>query len=141
MMLDTVIIPSIMTVRYSQQTTRGTMKELIERLNEIDAEKAELEAALVQAKAEMKTSIVEQIRDLLADNGFTADEILPLVAPPEPAKPVRFFPTYAMKDGPTKTYTRGVLPGWMKDAMAQVGLDPRMGADRAAFKERHMIQV
>jgi DNA-binding protein H-NS len=117
------------------------MKELIERLNEIDAEKAELEAALAQAKVEMKSSIVEQIRDLLAENGFTADEILPLVAPAEPAKPARVFSTWVMKGDPTKTYTRGVLPGWMKDDMASVGLDPRMGEDRAKFKSEHMVQV
>ena len=117
------------------------MKELIERLNEIDAEKAELEAALAQAKIELKSSIVEQIRDLLAENGYTADEILPLVAPPEPAKATRVFSTWAMKDDPIKVYTRGVLPGWMKDAMTAVGLDPRMGADRITFKDAYMVQV
>jgi len=117
------------------------MKEIIERLNEIDAEKAELEAALAQAKVEMRSSIVEQIRDLLAENGYTADEILPLVAPAEPAKPARVFLTYAMKDDPSKTYSRGVQPGWMKDAMAAVGLDPRMGEDRTKFKSEYMVQV
>ena len=117
------------------------MKELIERLEEIKAEEAELEAALAQAKVDMKSSIVEQIRDLLAENGYTAEEILPLVAPAEPAKPARVFSTYAMKDDPSKVYTRGVLPGWMKDAMAAVGLDPRMGEDRTKFKAEHMVQV
>ena len=117
------------------------MKEIIERLEKIKAEEAELEAALAQAKIEMKAGVIEQIRDLLADNGFTADEILPLVAPPEPAKPDRVFSTWAMKDDPTKTYTRGVLPGWMKDAMAAVGLDPRMGEDRTKFKSEYMVQV
>jgi len=117
------------------------MKEIIERLNEIDAEKAELEAALAQAKVEMKFSIVEQIRDLLEENGYTADEILPLVAPPEPVKPARVFSTWAMKDDPGKVYSRGVLPGWMKDAMAAVGLDPRMGEDRTKFKSEYMVQV
>ena len=121
------------------------MKEIIERLNEIDAEKAELEAALAQAKVEMKSYVVEQIRDLLAENGYTADEILPLVAPAEPAKPARVFSTWAMKDDPAtppfRTYTRGVLPGWMKDDMASVGLDPRMGEDRTKFKSEYMVQV
>lgn len=117
------------------------MKEIIERLNEIKAEEAELEAALAKAKIEMRSSIVEQIRDMLAENGFTADEILPLVAPAEPAKPARVFSTYAMKDDPGKVYSRGVLPGWLKDAMIAVGLDPRMGEDRAKFKAEHMVQV
>ena len=117
------------------------MKEIIERLNEIDAEKAELEAALAQAKVEMKGSIVEQIRDLLAENGYTADEILPLVAPAEPAKPARVFTTWALKSDPSVTYTRGVLPDKLKNAMAAVGLDPRMGADRITFKDAYMVQV
>ena len=117
------------------------MKEIIERLNEIKEEEAELEAAIAQLKIELKSSIVEQIRDLLAENGFTADEILPLVAPAEPAKPARNFPTWALKSDQTKTYTRGVLPGWMKDAMGEIGLDPRMGEDRAKFKNEHMVQV
>ena len=88
---------------------------------------------------------VEQIRDLISENGYTADEILPLVAPPEPDKPVRVFSTWAMKDDPSnppfKTYTRGVLPGWLKDAMVAVGLDPRMGDDRTKFKNERMFQV
>jgi hypothetical protein len=117
------------------------MKEIIERLNEIDAEKAELEAALAQAKVEMKFSIVEQIRDLLEENGYTADEILPLVAPPEPVKPARVFSTWALKSDPSVTYTRGVWPDKLKDAMAAVGLDPRMGADRITFKDAYMVQV
>jgi len=117
------------------------MKELIERLNEIDSEKAEIEAALAQAKVEMKASIVEQIRDLLAENGYTADEILPLLVPAKAAKPDRVFSTYAMKDNPGKVYSRGVLPGWMKDAMVAVGLDPRMGEDRTKFKAEHMVNV
>ena len=117
------------------------MKELIERLNEIDAEKAELEAALAQAKVEMKSSIVEQIREMLAENGFTADEILPLLSPAEPAKPARNFPTWALKSDPSVTYTRGVLSEKLKSAMAAVGLDPRMGEDRTKFKNEYMVQV
>lgn len=117
------------------------MKELIERLEEINSEKAELEAALAQAKIEMKGHVVEQIRDLLAENGYTADEILPLVVPAAPPKPTRVFSTWALKDDPGKVYSRGVLPGWLKDAMAAVGLDPRMGADRITFKDAYMVQV
>ena len=117
------------------------MKELIKRLEEIKAEEAELEAALAKAKIEMREYVVERIREMLAENGFTADEILPLVAPAEPAKPARNFQTWALNSDQTKTYTRGVLPGWIKDAMAAVGLDPRMGEDRAKFKNEHMVQV
>jgi hypothetical protein len=29
----------------------------------------------------------------------------------------------------------------MKDAMGEIGLDPRMGEDRAKFKNEHMVQV
>jgi DNA-binding protein H-NS len=118
------------------------VKELIDRLNEIEAEKANLEAALVQAKEETRASIVEQIRGLVTENGFDFDEILPLVVPPAPAKTdARIFSTWVMKDDPSKTYVRGVLPGWMKDAMAAIGLDPRMGEDRTKFKNEHMVQV
>jgi hypothetical protein len=115
------------------------MKELIERLEEIKAEEAELEAALAKAKIEMRSSIVEQIRDLLAENGFTADEILPLVAPAEPPKPARVFPVYGLKSDMSVTYSRGVLSEKLKSAMAAVGLDPRMGEDRSKFKAEYMI--
>lgn len=48
------------------------------------------------------------------------------------------FPVYCLNDDPTQTYTRGVMPNWMKDQILKRGLDPAKAEDRATFKAKFM---
>lgn len=50
----------------------------------------------------------------------------------------REFPVYCLNDDPTQTYTRGVMPAWMKDQILKRGLDPTKAEDRATFKAKFM---
>jgi DNA-binding protein H-NS len=123
--------------------------EITSSIEELDAQRAQLEAALAEAKGAAKEHVIQTVRDMIAEAGFTAEEILHLVAPqPKTARAKakangdgRTFPTYALKSDPTRTYVRGVLPGWLKEAMMAAGFDPAQGADRAAFKDIHMLMV
>lgn len=126
---------------------------MLEKITEIqdlmDAHRAELallEGSLAEAKVAAREHVVQTVRAMIDEAGFTPEEILPLVAPTakgkaKPASDGRAFPTYALIADPSKTYVRGVLPFWMKDAMYAAGLDPSMGADRTMFKMNYMAQV
>ena len=127
------------------------LTDIVANLAQVNAEKAQLEAALFAAKLAAKDTVVQGVRDLISANGFTEEEILPLLMPKaKGAKRGRkpkaegaptadsSYPTYLLKSDPSKTYIRGVLPAWMKEAMTAAGLDPTQGADRAKFKAEYM---
>ena len=133
------------------KNTDMPLTDIVASLAKINAEQVALKEALVAAKAAAKDSVVQGVRDLIASNGFTEDEILPLLMPKaKGAKRGRkpkaegaptadaSYPTYILKSDPSKTYIRGVLPAWMKEAMTAAGLDPKQGADRAKFKADYM---
>lgn len=119
-------------------------------LAELDAQRAALELDLAEAKESARDEIVQAVRDLIAEAGFGIDEVLPLLEPAQNAKPARkrrsngdarVFPTYALATDQSKTYVRGVLPAWMKDAMLSFGLDPAEKSDREQFKSERMVAV
>lgn len=126
------------------------MSGIVAELAAIDLRKAELSAALDEAKGEFRYHIIKEVANYITSNGFTVEEIASALLP----KPSRgrkrqagksaadggraSYPVYALRDDLSKTYTRGVLPAWLKLAMTAVGLDPSMGSDRAKFKEEHM---
>ena len=45
---------------------------------------------------------------------------------------------YIDPDNPNNVYVRGVLPGWMKEKMTALGLDPSNREDREFFKANHL---
>ena len=123
------------------------------RLTDLDAERAQLEADLAQAHADGIPATVEAVRTLIADAGYTPDEILPLIAPPAPngkgkakrtrasGSDTRHFPAYALADDPGRTYSRGKLPGWLREAMLSASMDPDDRASREYFREQRMVRV
>jgi hypothetical protein len=121
------------------------------RLTYLEAERAELEAELSRTKAEARGATVEAVRALIADAGDTPDEILPLLAPAAPkgkakrtrasGSDTRHFPAYALADDPGRTYSRGKLPGWLRERMMDAGLDPDDRASRELFREQRMVRV
>ena len=119
------------------------------RLTDLEAERAQLEADLAQAKIEARGAVSGAVLALIADAGYSPDEILPLLAPPAPkakrtrasGTDTRHFPVYAMADDPAKTYSRGKLPGWLRSAMLRAGLDPDDRTDREFFRDHGMVRV
>lgn len=122
------------------------ISEIQSTIENLDAQRAQLEADLAEAKVAAREHVVQTVRAMIDEAGFAPEEILPLVAPPAKGKAKvasdgRAFPVYALLSDPSKTYVRGVLPAWLKEAMVASGFDPTMGADRAAFKANYMAQV
>ena len=123
------------------------------RLTDLEAERAKLEADLAAAKLANREVLLVNIRNVIEDSGYTPDEILPLLAPPDPkakgkakrsrasGSDPRQFPTYALADDPSRTYSRGKTPLWLREAMMAAGLDPDDRASRELFREQRMVRV
>lgn len=128
-------------------TVEATLPEIVSELREIETRRAELEAAVAEAKKNALAGIVETIKKYITDNGYAVDEISALLSPaqkrkaPKPQAKKAAGPkiTYTSMANPGNVYVRGVLPGWMKDEMVGMGFDPLNKADRDKFKAEHMI--
>jgi DNA-binding protein H-NS len=128
--------------------TNLSVDELRQQLAQIEQNKADLELAIERRRQEAKGEVAQQVRDLILNNGYELDEILPLVAMrkrrgPTAKKAVsnHQYTRYVDPQDPSRFYVRGVLPGWMKQRMQEQGYDPSARADREAFKANYLTAV
>ncbi len=124
-----------------------SVDEIRQQLEEIEQSKSELQRALTTRRQEAKQGVVQQIRDLISQNGYEADEIVPMITPRRrrgPAATTRATPSgrdytrYVDPENSENVYVRGVLPGWMKQKMHEQGYDASVKADREAFKANYL---
>lgn len=115
-----------------------SVEEIKRQLEEAESKKAELKRLLEDRRQEGKSEVIQQIRDLIEDNGYDYEEILPLVAPKrkrgKKSVSSRQYTRYVDPEDAANVYVRGVLPRWMKDKMRDQGYDPSSKDDREAFK-------
>ena len=127
------------------------MKEFMDRLAEIEAEKTALIMDMENAKIEKKQEVIEQCRDLIEETGLDIDEIADALKPPKSARPkpqktekpkrTRARTVYALNSDQTLRYSAGPLPYWLRDAMTAEGMKPDDAEDRARFKATCMTVV
>jgi DNA-binding protein H-NS len=128
--------------------TNLSVEEIRQQLAQIEQSKADLEVALERRRQEAKTQVAQQVRDLILDNGYEVNEILPLIAVRRrrgagAAKRVANtqYTRYADPQNPEHVYVRGVIPGWMKQRMQEQGYDPSSKQDREAFKANYLTML
>lgn len=122
--------------------------ELKAQLEATEARKSELEFALAEAKVQARQGVAEQVLELIRASGFDEQEILELLGP----KPIqnerkrarkersaKQRPRLALRGDSSKTYARGPMPGWIKQAMIETGMQPENAEHRAAFKAQYMV--
>lgn len=119
-----------------------SLEEIQRQLQEADSKRAQLEKLLKNKREEGKGAVVEQIRNIILDNGYDPEEIMNLVLRRR-RKLVsdRQYRRYVDPDNPNNVYSRGVLPGWMKEKMAEQGYDPNSKEDREAFKANSLTLI
>ncbi len=126
------------------------LPDVISELRALEARKAELETLASEAKKTNLPLVVDGIKTYIYDNGFTLDEVLPLLAPAskgktkksgKPRAPRTEGPrvTFTSKKDPSLVYVRGVLPAWLKTEITMAGLNPDRKGDRDKYKAEHMI--
>jgi DNA-binding protein H-NS len=128
--------------------TNLSVEEIRQQLAQIEQSKADLEVALERRRQEAKTQVAQQVRDLIVDNGYDINEIMPLVAVRRrrgaaAAKKAGStqYTRYADPQNPEHIYVRGVIPGWMKQRMQEQGYDPSSKQDREAFKANYLTAL
>ena len=119
--------------------------EIAQRLNNLESDRAELEMALEKRRQQSKKELAMEIRELIASRGYEIAEILDYIGSRKRStargKPSRSYIRYVDPANSENVYVRGVLPKWMKDQMAEQGLNPKVKADREAFKEQHLNKL
>ena len=137
-----------------EQDTTVSLTAVVAELREIDQRKAELEIQAAEMKKAALDGIVEAIRKYITDLGYTVPEIAGLLVPGQKGakgkgagktRKASSTPAaktvYCLRSDPSKTYSKGPVPTWMKEAMVAAGKDPAMGLDRTEFKAAHMVLV
>jgi len=133
-----------------------SVEEIRAQLQQVDQTKATLEKALLRRKHAARGDLIQQVRDLIIRNGYTVEEIVEtlntkrrrgMAADGTPApkkandgrgKGNRNYVTYVDPANEQNVYVRGVLPGWMKQKMKELGHDPSRKEDREKFKTGYL---
>jgi DNA-binding protein H-NS len=127
-----------------------SLEEIQQQLDAIEQSKSELQHALAVRRQEAKHEVAQQVRDLIVNNGYEINEIMPLIqgrrrrgggAPKPVTGGGREYTRYVDPENPENVYVRGVLPGWMKQKMQEQGYDPTVKVDREAFKANYLQAV
>jgi DNA-binding protein H-NS len=123
-----------------------SVDQIRERLQEVEQNRADLEKALHQRWQEAKSELAQQIREMIDAQGYDPEEIMGMVVPRRRRatggkKGGRSYVRYVDPQNPDNVYVRGVLPGWMKQKMAEQGYDPSVKEDREAFKANYLQAV
>ena len=121
-----------------------SLDEIEQRLSNIDSDRAALERELERKRQEAKSELAQQVKDMIEENGYDVSEIMALITSRKQGgrgRGNRSYVSYVDPNNEENVYTRGVLPRWMKDQMAEKGLDPSSKDDRNTFKEQHLTRV
>lgn len=123
--------------------TDSSTHEIREALERNLQEQAELQRALEQSLLAERDDLVDEIRDLILSRGQDIAEIAGLL-PGGRKRRAKGRATsggstrYANPDNPEQSYSRGPLPGWFKEGMGALGLDPSSKDDRETYKRDHL---
>ncbi|MBK1647835.1 H-NS histone family protein [Rhabdochromatium marinum] len=117
--------------------------ELNEKLQTLEAEQKEVKRALASKRDKRKAELIAEFKQKFIAEGFTVAEMVDTFAGRRSRKPYteRSYSRYIDKADPDRTYARGPLPGWMKERMITVGLDPNDKGDRERYKQDYMQQA
>lgn len=130
----------------SKDLSDMSAEEIEEQLQQLAVSKRNLEKALERRKSRRKQDLALKVRDLILSEGFEVEEILEIVDKKKRVaganeKPTGSYKAYVDPDNPENSYSRGVLPAWMKARMLAHKLDPASKEDRDQFKAQFLKAV
>jgi len=130
-----------------------THEEIQRHLAELEKQRINVLKALKQRQEQGKYDLAQTIKDMIAEQGYVLDEIVPLLAAKKRRTPTRRqtlaepVPVAAASpqgayyfdpENAANIYVKGAIPTWMKQKMLDQGLDPKNKDDRNAFKARFL---
>jgi DNA-binding protein H-NS len=117
-----------------------SLEQIEQQLAKLAQDRLELENALEQRRQQGKYELAEQIKAMIAEQGYAVVDITSLLAGRKRRRAAsksggeRQYTAYRDPDDPSHVYVRGVIPGWMKAKMQEQGYDPGSKTDRETFK-------
>ena len=135
---------------------RMSPAEIQQHLAAIEQQRVNALQALNQAKEQARQDLAEVIKDMIAERGYTLDDIVPLLTakrrrsstrrqkaqePAIVAAPTPQGAYYVDPENAANVYVKGAIPGWMKQKMLSQGLDPKDKTDRNSFKANYLQRV
>ncbi|MBK5938514.1 H-NS family nucleoid-associated regulatory protein [Halochromatium roseum] len=125
-------------------------EELKTQIEQTKQREAELQKALNQRWQAEKSELAQEVRDIIESRGHDVEEIFSHLMPSSRRRRAGSgvkkagsgnYTRYVDPENPNNVYSRGVLPRWMKEKMAALGLDSGKKDDRESFKTNHLQPV
>lgn len=125
-------------------------EELQSQIQQTKQKEAQLKQALNERWEAEKLELAQEIRAIITERGHDVEEIADQLTPrrrrgagtkKSGKSGSGRYTSYVDPDNPNHVYSRGVLPGWMKEKMAALGLDPNNKDDRSSFKLHHLRAI
>ena len=110
---------------------------LRDRLLAAQQEAEECQRRLDGMKAGAKQGLVADLLEEIDAHGFDRQEILSLCLRKAPKKPQARV-EWTDKAVPGSVYIMGAFPGWMKERMGVLGLDPVSAEDRKVYRDTYL---
>jgi len=120
-----------------------SLEQLQKRLDKLNSEWHEVEAAIATKKDAGKKELAKKIRQKITDAGHDVAEIVGLIGlrKRRGSTGSRSYTTWVDPDNSANTYGRGPLPAWLKEKMSAMGVDPQNKEQREAFKQQHLKKL
>lgn len=128
--------------------------EIHQHLANLEQQRVQALNTLSQLKKKGKYDLADTIRDMIAEQGFSVEDILPFLTsrrrrsqsartrvatPTSVTTPAGAY--YVDPEDDANIYFRGAIPNWMKTKMHSQGLDPSNKEDRNTFKANYLRRV
>jgi len=104
------------------------------RLKQIEEERVLLEQQMEAQKEEALDAIAVRVKEYISEQGFDPIEVVRKILPEKRKSTSKSY----VDNATGQVYVRGALPGWMREAMTNMGLDPANKEHREKYKTEHM---
>lgn len=131
--------------RKKKESADLSAREITKQLEQMEADKKALEAALRKQRAAELSGFAKEIRALITERGYTTDDVCSALTKGRrkavSGRRSGAYPQYVDPDNPSNTYSRGPVPVWLKEKMIAEGYDPADKGQREEFKSAKLQQV
>lgn len=131
--------------RKKQESDELSIEQIESQLAQIEADRKKLETALKQRRTVELSDFAKEIGEKITERGFHVDEVVALLSKRKKPASKRArsaeYARYVDPDNPAHSYSRGPLPGWLREKMEAAGYNPADKAQREEFKSSHLQRV
>ncbi len=131
--------------RKKQESDELSIEQIESQLAQIEADRKKLETALKQRRTVELSDFAKEIGEKITERGYQIDEVVALLSRRKKSASKRTrsaeYVRYVDPDNPAHSYSRGPLPGWLREKMEAAGYDPADKAQREEFKSSHLQRV